>query len=131
LCGRSFAFLYDRARAHPAAKLVEVRVYAEETAAQPEPGRAAASTSTPSAMSGDANHHAPVISPFDPLEARLEFARIEARRGKPTSPDDLITLLLEDEHGRALPILFLAGPTQQNTGVQSGDVTRVGGDDRP
>jgi HEAT repeats len=101
LRGRSFAFLYDRARAHPAAKLVEVRVYAlEKTAAQPEPGRAAASTSKPSAMSGDANHHAPVISPFDPLEARLEFARIEARRGKPTSPEDLITLLLEDEHAQ-------------------------------
>jgi hypothetical protein len=30
-----------------------------------------------------------------------------------------------------LPILFFACPAQQNTGIQSGDVARVGGGDRP
>jgi HEAT repeats len=103
LRGGSFAFFYDRPRAEPAAELVELRVYAfEEGAAQPHPDRAAAPASEqPATLSAPMLHDdeaAPVISPLDPLEDRLEFARIEARAGKPRSRENLITLVLEDEH---------------------------------
>jgi hypothetical protein len=94
LLGRgSFVFLYDHPGADPTRKLVEVRgQVSEEAAALPGRDRAA---DVP-APHDDAD--VPAISPYDHIEDRLEFARIEARAGRPKSAEDLVTLLLEDEH---------------------------------
>jgi hypothetical protein len=96
LLGRgSFVFLYERAGA-ATRRLVEVRgQVSEEAAALAERGRAAAPTDAPAPRD---DTDVPAISPYDHIEDRLAFARIEARAGRPNSAEELVTLLREDEH---------------------------------
>jgi hypothetical protein len=103
LLGRgSFVFLYDHPGADPTRKLVELRgQVSEEAAALPGRDRAAAPADVPVPRDQSERHDdadVPAISPYDHIEDRLEFARLEARAGKPKSAEDLVTLLLEDEH---------------------------------
>lgn len=99
----SYAFLYDKSSVYPARRIVKVHVYAfEEASAVVERDEAVTLEPEVSATPGEPmrqdDEAAPLISPHDPLEDRLEFTRIEARGAKPTSATDLITLLREDEY---------------------------------
>lgn len=89
----SLLFAYDPPDGGPERRLVEVRALVAE-AAPPLRSTPVGRHDQPESA-GDAP--LPAISPYDPLEARLEFARA-ARRGRPQAPEELETLLLEDEH---------------------------------
>jgi HEAT repeat protein len=97
----SVVFRYDRPRGHPARRLVEVRAHLSAAAAH-QRERAAVPAADINAEAagrvGSGHEDHPAISIYDPLEDRLAFARTQARLGRTKSAEDVMTLLLEDEH---------------------------------
>ena len=97
--GASAVFLYDQPLGDPARNLVGVRVHLFEAAAlQQEVASAPAPDAVAAGPEGSGNEEEPAISIYDPLEDRLAFARTQARLGRTSSPEEVTTLLLEDEH---------------------------------
>jgi len=99
--GGSAVFLYDRPRGYPARRLVEVRVHMTAASAHRQQTTTASTVNLPAAEAepgGSSDEEEPAISIYDPLEDRLAFARTQARLARTSSPEEVTTLLLEDEH---------------------------------
>lgn len=91
----SIVFFYDGTQEGSARRLVNVRAVATSSA-QPDGDQPEIQALPSEALRADEDA-APLISPFDPLEDRLAFARGQARNAGPKAGEGLMTLLLEDQ----------------------------------